>query len=193
LKAVRALRTGRVGDAAAYKAAAFGAHAYPEVESRLRDLAVPLPQIDLAALRQLSPGTFGRAYADHMDAKGLMPLVVSPSVVAELAGTDILAVRYAVLHDAFHVLLGFDTDLIGELGVWSFVSKQRYSPALRRAGALARVLYTLAAPLKFKELKAARASGERMAVEAACLIAEPIQAFWSEQLTGVRQRLRIQP
>lgn len=193
MKAVSAFRAGRIGDAAAYKAAALGARAYPEIESRLRDLVAPLPQIDLAALRQLSPGAFGRAYADHMDDKGLMPLVVSTSVAAELAGTDILAIRYAVLHDAFHVLLGFDTDLIGELGVWSFVSKQRYSPSLQRAGALAGALYTVAAPLKFKQLKAAHASGERMAAEAACLIAEPIEAFWSEQLTGVRQRLGIRP
>ncbi|WP_171162134.1 Coq4 family protein [Usitatibacter palustris] len=188
-----AFRAGRVGDAAAYKAAAIGARAYPEIEARLKALADPLPQIDLATLRQLPAGTFGRAYADHMDCKGLRPLVVSPSVAAELAGADILAIRYAVLHDTFHVLLDFDTDLSGELGVWAFVSKQRYSPRFRRAGILARALYTVVAPIKFWQLKAAQACGERMASEAACLIAEPIQTFWNEHLPTLRHRLGIRP
>ncbi|MEO7253624.1 MAG: Coq4 family protein [Casimicrobium sp.] len=191
LKAVRAFREGRVGDAAAYKAAALGAKAYPEIESQLKELANPLPRIEMATLRQLAVGTFGRTYAEHMDSKGLTPLVVSPAVVAELEGTDILAVRYALLHDAFHVLLGFDTDLPGELGVWSFVAKQRYSPSFQRAGALARLLYTVAAPLKFKQLKAARVCGENLAAKTACLIVQPLQEFWSEPLLTLRQDLGV--
>lgn len=191
LKAVRAFREGRVGDAAAYKAAAIGARAYPEIESQLHGLSDALPSVDIAALRRLPVGTFGRTYAAHMDCKGLKPLVVSPAVAATLAGADILAVRYALLHDAFHVLLGFDTDLPGELGVWAFVAKQHYSPSFQRAGVLARLLYTLVAPQKFRQLKAAQTSGERMAVEAICLIVQPLQDFWTAPLSRVREDFHI--
>ncbi len=191
-KAIRAYRDGRVGDAAAYKAVALGTPAYPAVERALARLADPCPRIELELLRALPAGTFGHACAHFLDARGLRPLLVSPPLAAELARTNALAVRYPVLHDAFHVLLDFDTSLSGELGVWSFVAAQHYSPAFERAAAFARRLYPLLAPTKLAELRSARARAERMAHEAPCLIAEPLEQFWAEPLAALRARLRLQ-
>jgi ubiquinone biosynthesis protein COQ4 len=193
LSAVRAYREGRVGDAAAYKAAALGTPAYPEVEQGLKQLRQPFPRLDLATLAALSVGTFGHAYARFMAANQLTPLSVSSAVASELEGPNTLAVRYTLLHDTFHVLLGFDTSLAGELGVWSFVAEQRYSPTHQHAAALARTLYPLARHSQISALRAARRRGETLAHDVPCLIVQPIEEYWSEPLAIVRERLHIPP
>ena len=86
-RAIRAYRQGYLGDAAAFKAAAFGAKAYPDVERRLRELAEPFPTIDLDALRKHPSGSFGYTYARYMDEKHLRPFTVSSEVAEELAGS----------------------------------------------------------------------------------------------------------
>lgn len=193
LSAVRAYREGRIGDAAAYKAAALGTPAYPEVEQRLKQLRQPFPRLELSTLAALSAGTFGHAYAHFMASNDLRPLAVSPAVASELEGPNTLAVRYTLLHDAFHVLLGFDTSLAGELGVWSFVAEQRYSPTHQHAAALARTLYPLARPSQISAMRAARLCGEALAHDVPCLIAQPFEEYWSEPLVVVRERLHIPP
>jgi hypothetical protein len=190
-RAVRAFVAGRTGDAAAFKAAAAGARAHPGIAARLRALDDPLPRIDLDRLRSLPDGTFGRAYAAFMDANGLRPFAVSASVAEELAATHLLAVRYPMLHDAFHVLLDFDTTLAGELGVWSFVGAQRYGAAYERAALSGAVLYPLVVPWRLRELRAHRLRGRRLAATAACVIAEPLERWWAEPLDLVRARLGI--
>ncbi len=190
-KAVQAFRAGSVGDAAAYKAAALTAPAYPEVDRQLQGLDQLLPSIDLPALRQLDRGSFGFAYARFMQINKLKPLVLSPSTIVELSRENSLAVRYPLFHDAFHVLLGFDANLPGELGVWSFVAEQRYSPSFEHAALFARLLYPLAAPTRFGELRRARAAGQAIARQVPCLIAQPIETFWQLPLAAVRARLCI--
>lgn len=191
-KAFHAYRVGRTGDAAVYKTAALGASAYPEVERRLRALDRLFPVIDLPALRRLENGTFGHAYAQFIDDNKLQPLVVSADAYADIAAhASPLAVRYLLLHDAFHVLLGFGISLPGELGVWSFVAEQHYSPSFERAATYARLLYPVFAPSRIGELRAARIAGTTMARSVPCLIAQPIDAYWDEPLISVRKRLGI--
>ncbi|MEO8101591.1 MAG: Coq4 family protein [Betaproteobacteria bacterium] len=191
LKAIRAFRAGRVGDAAVYKAAAISAPAYPDVDRRVRQLANPFPTIDLHTLRKLKSDTFGHAYALFMQENFLTPLVISPETADELASTNVLAVRYPILHDAFHVLLGFDASLPGELGVWTFVAGQHYSPSFDRAAMFTRLLYPMVAPLKFGELRQQGQRGRTLARQVPCLIAQPIDKFWHESLAEVREKLRI--
>ena len=66
-QAVKAYRAGQLGDAAAYKSALLGTKAYPDVAEKLAQLPTCFPKIDLAELRILPRGTFGRTYAQHMD------------------------------------------------------------------------------------------------------------------------------
>ena len=191
-KAVRAYRDGRLGDAAAYKSAALVADAYPDVARRLRQLERPLAPIALDELRRLPAGSFGHAYARFMDDRALTPLTVSAPVADELGQRHLLAVRYLLLHDAFHVLLGFDTRLSGELGVWSFVAGQGYCPTYARAATAARWLYPIAAPTQRAALHDARRRGLELARDVPCLIAQPIDLAWEEPLDEVRRRLGIQ-
>jgi ubiquinone biosynthesis protein Coq4 len=191
-KAFRAYRAGRIGDAAVYKTAALGAPGYPGIERGLRTLDHLFPVIDLPALRLLDDDTFGRAYAQFIDGNKLQPLVVLADAFVDIAGhAKPLAVRYLLLHDAFHVLLGFDISLPGELGVWSFVGEQHYSPSFDRAATIARLLYPVIAPSQTGELRAARLAGMSLARSAPCLIVQPIDAFWEEPLISVRKRLGL--
>ncbi|MGD9979724.1 MAG: Coq4 family protein [Hyphomonadaceae bacterium] len=191
IKAIRYARKGRRGDAAAMKTAAFGNPAYPDVERDLAALAAPYPDIDLQPLRAEPRGTFGRAYADHMDACGLKPFHVSSEVADELGPSQILGVRYVLLHDAFHVLLDFDTSWPGELGVWSFVSAQRYSADFDRGVRLARRLYPMLAPGKKDELRAADARGQRLGEAAPRLLMAPVETMFAAPLDDVRRQLKL--
>jgi len=188
---VRYLRAGRMGDAAAMKAAMFGARAYPEIAEKLRLLRVPFPAIDLDALRALPEHSFGRQYVAFMDRNGLRPFLVSPEVAEELWPEHVLEVRYPLLHDAFHVLLDFDTSRPGELGVWSFVAAQHYSPSFDRAGRLGAAFYPLLAPTQRAALSAAAKRGRQLAERANCLIAEPLELYWNEPLDEVREEFGI--
>lgn len=69
-------------------------------------LNVP-PIVDIKALRQLPIGTFGRLWADTLDAHKLSPLT---------AGS-----RRQQLHDGIHILTGYGVDPIGEAEVQAFL------------------------------------------------------------------------
>ena len=186
-------RAGRMGDAAALKGAALGSPAYPEIDAKLAALAEPFPAIDVEALRRLPEGTFGREYARFLDDQGLKPFIVSREVAEEVSCSSRLDVRYTLLHDAFHVLLGFDATLVGELGVWGFVSAQHYSPAYDRAVRMGRRLYPLIRPGRGPAWREAITRGETLARQAPCLIAEPLERLFPLPLTEARAQLGLVP
>jgi len=188
--AMQAYRQGKLGDVAAYKSAILGTTAYPEISEKLSRLRACLPKIDLAVLRRLPEGTFGQIYAQHMDECHLTPLEISPEVIAKLLNQS-LGLRYTLLHDVFHVLLGYDTSLVGEMGVWSFVSAQHYSPSYERAARLAHCLYPLAIPHRYRQLRAIKRHSRRLGQQAACIITHPLEDYWSEPLSTVRSRLGL--
>lgn len=188
--AVQAYRQGKLGDVAACKSAILGTKAYPEIAEQLSRLITCCPTIDLAALRRLPEGTFGRIYAQHMDEYHLTPLEISPDVIAKLPDQP-LGLRYTLLHDVFHVLLGYDTSLVGEMGVWAFVDAQHYSPSYQTAAWLAHWLYPLAVPHRYRQLRAIEQQSRRLGQQAACVIAHPLEEYWSEPLSTVKNRLGL--
>lgn len=188
--AVQAYRQGKLGDVAAYKSAILGTTTYPEIAEKLSRLTTCFPNIDLAALRPLPEGTFGRIYAQHMDEYHLTPLEISADVIAKLPNQS-LGLRYTLLHDVFHVLLGYDTSLVGEMGVWAFVDAQHYSPSYQTAAWLAHWLYPLVIPHRYRKLRAIEQQSRRLGQQAACIIAHPLADYWSEPLSTVRSRLGL--
>lgn len=188
--AVQAYRQGKLGDVAAYKSAILGTKTYPEIAEKLSRLATCFPHIDLAALRRLPEGTFGQIYAQHMDEFHLTPLEISPDVIAQLSDQS-LGLRYTLLHDVFHVLLGYDTSLVGEMGVWAFVDAQHYSPSYQTAAWLAHYLYPLVIPHRYRQLRAIEQHSRRLGQQAACIIAHPLEDYWSEPLSMVRSRVGL--
>lgn len=188
---IRALRNGRLADAAALKAAMMGASAYPGIADQLRRMTDPFPRLEPLELAALSVGTFGRAYAEFMRTHQLKWIQLSSEVESVLAPDDLLAIRYLLLHDAFHVLLGFDVSPAGELGVWTFVGGQHYSRSFERAAMAARVFFSATHPLSVIALQRARNRGLRLAALTKCLIVQPIEQWWDQPLEAVRAQLGI--
>ena len=191
IKALQSGFAGNSGDTAAYKAAALGTPAYGDLEQRLAALTRPLPEITLAELEIQSPGSFGHSLAQFLHNNHIQPLTLSPETRTHLQDASILAIRYPIFHDAFHVLLGFDTSLAGELGVWSFVAAQHYSPAYDRAAFVGRWFTRLVTPWQWPRLKTYEQAGRILGEQAACLIAQPLEEYWGMPLQDVRQQFDL--
>jgi ubiquinone biosynthesis protein Coq4 len=188
MKAVRMLRGGvTLGDAAILKADAFGARATPEAEAQLEAVRGYLPPIDLAALRALPDGTLGREYARMLDDGGLKPFTVSEGFDPEILRRNVMAVRYAVTHDMFHVLMGFDTSWAGEIGVLAFAAAQGYTRAQRWLGLpLAALLYPLLSPRTAPAIFAALRRGWRMGKRARFLLGVRLEEHFARPVADLR-------
>lgn len=99
--------------------------ARPAVAEFLRSPIEPL-SVDLPALRRLPEGSLGRAFAAFLDARGLQPegLYHSSSSAAALTDADRFKLHMERTHDLWHTVLGFETDVAGELGLQAFTMAQ---------------------------------------------------------------------
>jgi ubiquinone biosynthesis protein Coq4 len=103
------------------------------VAQRLLEERYLAPVPDMDRLRALDDGTLGRAFATHVDDNGLDVHKLRESAFIEAHARDgddqgYLAERGFQLHDLFHVLTGYDTGPLGEVGVVSFTAAQTMSP-----------------------------------------------------------------
>ncbi|MEL6493834.1 MAG: Coq4 family protein [Cyanobacteria bacterium J06623_7] len=179
-----------LGDFALLKADALGAKANPEVESKMQQVRGYYPQIDLLKLSQLPPGTFGYEYAAFMQRNKLRPLNISPEL-RDVAQDNVFALRYAVTHDIFHVLLGFDTSYAGEIGVLAFAVAQKYSKLQAFSLGIARVLYPILAPRQFKRIFLNLRRGQQMGKEANFLLNYRFEDCWAKPLATLTRELNL--
>jgi ubiquinone biosynthesis protein Coq4 len=149
----------------------------------------PRLQIDLDCLARLPRGTLGRAFADHMRARGL-----DPAALPRMEANDPLSFVRAHLfetHDVWHVVTGFDTDVAGELGLQAFYMAQlpaRFAPLLLVAGLANTLLYSW--PDRTRRMDEI-ARGWRLGRGARPFFGVPWAALWSEPLEDVRARLGV--
>lgn len=179
-----------LGDFALLKADAAGAKVSPEVAEKLRPVVGYYPPIDLEKLFHYPPGRFGRVYADHMKNNHLKPFNVSPKL-DDIAKRNVFALRYAVTHDIFHVLLGFDTSYAGEIAVLAFAAAQNYSPTLKVSLGLAKILYPILAPQQFKAIFANLKAGQELGKKAEFLLGYRFEDHWEEPINQVREQLGL--
>ena len=195
LKASRLLRSGGpLGDAAILKADAFDVRAAPSAEAQLGAVRGYLPRIDMAALRGLPDGTLGREYARMLDENGLSPFTVSEDFDPEVLRRNTFAARYAVTHDMFHVLTGFDTSWAGEMGVLAFAAAQGYTRVQRWIGLpLATVLYPIFSPRNAMAVFRALRRGWRMGKRARFLLGVRLEEHFERPIADLRAELGIEP
>ena len=188
--AFQAYRNSELGDFALLKADAMGAKVNPAIADKMEEVRGYYPSIDLSELIKLPPGTFGYEYASYMQHNQLQPIIVS-SKLAAIAQNNVFALRYAVTHDMFHVLLGFDTSYAGEIGVLAFAAAQKYSKSQAIALWLARVLYPLLAPRQLKAILANVRRGKLLGQQANFLLNYRFEDRWEESLTKLRKELGL--
>lgn len=86
----------------------------------------PAP-IDLDALESLPEGSLGQIYARQLKDQGLTPeSLLDPNPIR--SDTDYITHRLRETHDIVHVLTGFGTDPVGEIGLQAFNLAQNRSP-----------------------------------------------------------------
>ncbi|BAZ33121.1 hypothetical protein NIES4074_56310 [Cylindrospermum sp. NIES-4074] len=84
--------------------------------------------VNIQKLRSLPPGTFGRIWADTLDANNLQPFTTGS--------------RRKQLHDGVHVLTGYGTDPIGEAEIQAFLLGAKFTPTNLMLGlGLLRMIY----------------------------------------------------
>ncbi|MBE9004124.1 hypothetical protein IQ259_03540 [Fortiea sp. LEGE XX443] len=189
LKALLAAKNSdNLGDFAILKSDLFGAEVNPELATKLKSVVGYYPPINLEQLSQYPPGSFGREYADHMQANHLKPLNISPEL-DDVAKRNVFALRYVVTHDIFHVLLGFDTTCAGEIGVLAFAAEQNYSNALKISLWLAKFLYSIFAPWQIKAIFANLKRGKELGKTADCILAYRFEEYWSESIEELKKKL----
>jgi ubiquinone biosynthesis protein Coq4 len=191
LKLAMEARHTHLGDFAILKADAFGVRAAPQAEAKLEPVRGYLPPIRLEALRQMPDGSFGREYARHMDALKLQPFDVSERVEREVIERNVFATRYAVTHDIFHLLLGFDTTWAGEMGVLAFAAAQGYTRTQYVGLALAAVLYPLFSPRMTARIWRNLRRGWRLGKQAKFLLGQRFEEQWERPLVEVRRALGL--
>lgn len=186
----QAYRNSNVGDFALLKADAIGAKANPAIADKMEQIRGYYPLINLSQLIQLPSGTFGHEYAFYMQRNRLQPLNISPEL-AETAQNNPFALRYAVTHDMFHLLLGFDTSYAGEIGVLAFAAEQKYSKSQAISLAIARVLYPILAPRQFKAIQANMRRGRSLGRQADFLLNYRFEDRWATPLSVLRKELNL--
>jgi ubiquinone biosynthesis protein COQ4 len=148
-----------------------------------------LQPIDLAALRALPAGTLGRTFAEMMDARGLDPA----SIPRRAAPDDREYVRAHLYetHDIWHVVLGFDTDIAGEIGLQATYIAQlggALPPVLVTGGLLHGVLV---APDDWAPRFESVVRGYQMGKQSPPLFGVDWDAFWDKPLETVRAELGL--
>jgi len=121
---------------------------------------------DRASLRAMPEGSLGRAYLAFMeragiDAAGLVEASARGRLAAETEDDmTFLRQRLRDSHDLWHVVTGYDPDLVGEAGVLAFTCAQTRSPGL---AAFLLVVWARGLPGAGKVMRDALARGRRAA------------------------------
>jgi len=188
----RILRSGKnIGDAAALKLSLLGDR---EDESSytqrvLATRAKNFELIETAALLDYPENSFGRAYAEFMRRNALKPFNFSQRV-HELFSRFPVSMRYVRIHDMVHVLLGFETDISGELWVYAFIGEQNYNRTLNKAARAARLMGHLMFWNRVR-VREVQERGGSLAAGAKVLIAEPLEDKLDRPLDELRVELGL--
>jgi ubiquinone biosynthesis protein Coq4 len=145
--------------------------------------------IDLGRLRELPPGTLGRAFADHMTRANLDPEAL-PYLPSDNE-TIFVRAHLHETHDIWHVVTGFGTDLVGELGLQAFYVAQTPGalPALLLSVGLLRS--ALFDPSLLRPFMDAMELGYTMGKSAKPFFGVHWDDWWELPLEDVRARLGV--
>jgi ubiquinone biosynthesis protein Coq4 len=147
-----------------------------------------LGEVDLEWLALLPSHTLGYAYANHMLQNGLKPLQIKPSS----NDYEFLGAHITETHDIWHVVTGFNTNIIGEIQLEAFYVSQlqasRFWLALIAKNLLKSVVYDIERSAEYMD---AIAQGWMMAKHAKPLFGIDWKSLWSTPLDEVRDVLNI--
>ncbi|WP_414548881.1 Coq4 family protein [Anabaena sp. CCY 0017] len=159
----------------------------PEVNIMFKERWLPAP-FNLDELSQLPEGTLGQLYADHIKSKGFkISFYQTVPVVDDISYLNML---WRTTHDFYHIVGGFGTDEIGEVGVQSFLLAQTPIPISSIMVSFALVRICLYEPDKTQYLMSEISRGYNLGSQtSAKFIAQKWDKYWDVQISDIRANL----
>lgn len=162
----------------------------PACSTLIRDRYIP-PAHDLDALLTLPPDSLGYIYATQMKKTGFNPNLHA-GMTARSDG-EYVELRLSQTHDLWHIITGFDTSVVGEIGLQAFHLPQFPYPLATMLVATSLISTTLREPETLPKLLEAIAQGFQMGKTAKSLFSQKWEEGWEKPLTQWQAQLNIQP
>jgi ubiquinone biosynthesis protein Coq4 len=162
----------------------------PACAALIRDRYIP-PDHDLDALLALPPDSLGYLYATQMKKMGFDPNLHAGMTAKSDA--EYIELRLSQTHDLWHIITGFDTSLVDEIGLQAFHLPQFPYPLATMLVANSLISTTLKEPELLPQLLAAIVQGFQMGQTAKLLFAQKWEEGWEKPLTQWQSELNIQP
>jgi ubiquinone biosynthesis protein COQ4 len=162
----------------------------PVSAALIRDRYIP-PAHDLDKLLTLPQDSLGYIYAAAMKKTGFDPNLHKGMVTESDA--HYVELRLSQTHDLWHIVTGFDTSPIGEIGLQAFHLPQFAYPLATMLVANSLMSMTLLSPEHLPQLIEAIAQGLQMGKTAKSLFAQKWEEGWEKPLTQWQTELNIQP
>ncbi|NJL55433.1 ubiquinone biosynthesis protein, partial [bacterium] len=162
----------------------------PASAALIRDRYIP-PVHDLDRLLTYAPDSLGFIYAKTMKETGFDPNLhagMNPETDAHY-----VELRLSQTHDIWHIITGFDTSPIGEIGLQAFHLPQFPYPLATMLLANSLMSTTLLSPEESPNLLEAIAQGFYMGKKAQSLFAQKWEEGWEKPLAQWQAELNIQP
>ncbi|MBW4683726.1 MAG: ubiquinone biosynthesis protein [Komarekiella atlantica HA4396-MV6] len=188
LGAVEKLSTGLV-DTHAFEVAVEAMKLKPEVAEIIAERYMAPPH-DLEALLQYPKDSLGYTYASSMKQSGFQTLAAEVEIDSD---TSYVENRWQQTHDIWHIITGFDTSEIGEIGLQAFYLAQFQLPLASMLIANALISITLFQPEVLSPLLGAIAKGWQMGQTAKPLIAQKWEEAWEKPVKVWQLELNVQP
>lgn len=186
---VRILKTRQnIGDAAALKLTLFhkSEEETPSSETVRALKHETFQKIELDQLSRLPKQTFGFQYYKFLTDHSLAPLNFS-SETEPLFEQYPVSVRYIRVHDMFHIILGFEPTISGEVGVYAFIEKQSYNDQLNWAAKTSKRFSSLIF-WKSREIAECYQRGARLGAQSQPLIEIAFEQYFAEPLEELRNK-----
>ncbi|XP_063172373.1 ubiquinone biosynthesis protein COQ4 homolog, mitochondrial isoform X2 [Candoia aspera] len=152
---------------------------------------IRLSTLDVAGLRALPDGTFGREYIRFLDDNRVSPDTRMPARFVDNEELAYVIQRYREVHDLMHTLLGMPTNMLGEVVVKWFEAVQTGLPMC--------VLGALFGPFRLNARKRHLLTAElipwavRSGRSATCLLNFYYEKRWDQTVESLRREMGILP
>jgi ubiquinone biosynthesis protein COQ4 len=162
----------------------------PACAELIGDRYIP-PAHDLDRLLTYPENSLGYIYANAMKRSGFDPNLHAGMTAKSDA--HYVELRLSQTHDLWHILTGFNTSGIGEIGLLAFHLPQFPYPLATMLIANSLIASTLFDPTQLPSLLAAIGQGWQMGETAQALFAQKWEEAWDKPLTQWQTELNIQP
>jgi ubiquinone biosynthesis protein Coq4 len=160
----------------------------PEIANLIQERYHP-PVHDLEKLLQYPDNSLGYLYASTLKQAGFKR--IDPEIIIN-SDTAYIEYRWQQTHDIWHLITGFSTSYIEEIGLQAFYLAQFRLPLASMLIANALISTTLLTPEDLPHLLKTIEKGWKMGLQAKSLFAQKWEEAWEKPLSQWQQELNIQ-